>query len=86
MSPEERKERSAQLGAALEAYLDGQGFDGMLGDWMVVGAVVRVDEDNDPDATYFVGFSGGSMLQHTALGLLAKGEDVLVNGGPDDDD
>lgn len=85
MSPEERKARSANLNTAIEAYLEGQGFEGMLGDWMVVGAVVRVDEDNDPDATYFIGFSGGSMLQHTALGLLAKGEDVLLSGDCEED-
>lgn len=85
MSPQERKERSAKLQAAIEEYLDGQGFEGVLGDWMVVGAVVRVDEEGDPDASYFVGFAGGSMLQHTALGLLSKTEDILVGGTEDDE-
>lgn len=83
---EERKERAAKLGAAIEAYLEGQGFEGMLGDWMVIGAVVRIDEDSEPDADYFVALSGGSMLQHHALGLLAKAEDALVSPGEEDGD
>jgi hypothetical protein len=76
---EARKDRAAKLGAAIEEYLEGQGFEGMLGDWLIVGAVVRVDEEGDPDATYFTAMNGGSMLQHHALGLLTKAEDVLVN-------
>ena len=83
MSPEERKERSAKLHAALEEYLDGQGFEGMLGDWIVVGSVVRVDLDGDPNCEYFIGFAGGSMLQHPAIGLLTKGMEMLAEGTND---
>lgn len=81
---EERKARAAKLHAAIEEYLEGQGFEGILGDWLVVGAVVRVDDEGDPDATYFTAMTGGSMLQHTALGLLAKAEDALVS--PDEEE
>jgi hypothetical protein len=83
---QDRRERSAKLHAALEEYLEGQGFEGMLGDWLVVGAVVRIDEDGDPDATYFTAMTGGSMLQHIALGLLAKAEDALVSPDEESDD
>lgn len=77
MEPEERRARSRQLHEALEQYLDGQGFSGMLGDWVLVGSVVRVDPDGDPDCEYFVAMAGGSMLQHVAIGLLGKGVQVL---------
>lgn len=77
---EDRKARAAKLHTAIEEYLEGQGFEGMLGDWLVIGAVVRVDDEGDPDATYFAAMTGGSMLQHTVLGLLAKAEDALVSG------
>lgn len=74
---EERKGRSAKLGVAIEEYLEGQGFEGILGDWLLIGAVVRVDDEGDADATYFTAMTGGSMLQHVTLGLLAKAEDAL---------
>lgn len=83
---QERRERSEALGRAIQEYMDGQGFEGMLGDWLVFGATVSVDEEGDADAQYFIGFSGGTMLQHHALGLLAKAEDVLLNGDDSDDD
>jgi len=81
----QRRERAAKLGAAIEEYLNGIEHEaGMLGDWLLVGSVVRVDEEGDPDAQYFVALSGGSMLQHHALGLLTKAEDVLQGGEPDE--
>ena len=78
MDAEERRERTAKLNVAIEEYLDGQGFTGMVGDWLLIGAVVRIDEDQDPNCQYFVALSGGSMLQHTALGLLRKADHVLT--------
>lgn len=86
MTPQERKERSRKLAEAFETYLEGQGFDGLLGDWLVIGTVVRVDNEGDPDATYFVGFTDGTMLQHVALGLLRKAEDILLSGGAEEGD
>lgn len=82
MTPEteDRKARATKLGEAIEVYLEGQEFEGMLGDWMLIGSVVHVDDDGDPDAEYFVALSGGSMLQHIVLGLIAKAEDVLAVG------
>lgn len=85
MSPEERKARAAALGEAIEKYMEGQDFHGILGDWLLVGSAVRVDEAGEPDAQYFVALSGGSMLQHHALGLVAKVEDVLDGGCEHDD-
>lgn len=83
---QERRDRAEGLGSALQEYMQGQGFrEGMLGDWIVVAANVFVDEEGDPDAEYFVALSGGSMLQHHALGLLAKAQSVLESGGQDDD-
>lgn len=83
MNAEERKARSEKLAAAIEEYLEGQEFTGMLGDWLIIGNVVRVDEDGDPNGDYFLGFSGGSMLQHHAYGLVAKCEEMLKDGTAD---
>ena len=83
-SDEQRRARAAKLHAAIEVHLDGLDFNGILGDWLLIGAVVRVDESGEPDAQYFTAMSGGSMLQHHALGLLAKAGDVLVS--PDEVD
>lgn len=80
MSPEERREKSNTLAVAINAYLEGQGFVGVLGDWILLGSVVRVDEEGDPDCQYFIAFAGGGMLQHHALGLLAKADDLLTDG------
>lgn len=74
------RRRSEVLATAIENYLDGLGFEGVLGDWMVVGSVVRVEANGEPDAAYFTALRGGSMLQHHALGLLAKAEDALIAG------
>lgn len=80
ITPEERRNRAAALGEAIEKWSEGMGFEGMLGDWIIVGAMVRVDESGDPNADYFIGFSGGTMLQHVALGLMAKGDEMLSDG------
>lgn len=84
MTGDERRPLSEKLGKGIEEYLEGQGFRGVLGDWLLVGCTVRIDEEGDADAEYFVGMSGGSMLQHHALGLLAKAEDVLEEVPNDD--
>jgi hypothetical protein len=72
-----RMARSAKLQEAIKVYLDDCGFEGMLGDWILVSAVVRVDPEGEPDCQYSVALSNGSMLQHIAIGLLSKGVDTL---------
>jgi hypothetical protein len=71
--------------AAVEEYLAAQGFraESMLGDWLLIGANVFVDAEGDPDCEYFTIVSGGSMLQHQALGLIAKAREQVV--APDED-
>jgi hypothetical protein len=86
MPSEEVRARTAKLHAAIEEYcatLDMQ-EGGMVGDWVVVGAWVYVDEEGDPDAQYFVALAGGSMLQHQVLGLVQKAPDVLRSGDDED--
>ena len=83
---EERRARSDRIGEAIAANIEHMELRGMLGDWMIVGSSIFVDEDGDPNAQYFVVFSGGSMLQHTALGLLRKGQNVLESGTDDEEE
>lgn len=54
------------------------GYEGVLGDWVVVASAVRVDSDGDPNCEYFMAMSGGSMLQHHLLGLLAKADQMVA--------
>lgn len=77
---EERKLRSARLQVALQQYMEELGETDMLGDWMVIACTVSVDEEGDPRAGYHLLFSGGSMLDHHALGLLSKAEEMLADG------
>jgi len=65
---------------ALERFVSERGFEGMLGDWVTFGTIVRVDDDGDLDGEYFVVMTGGSLLQHVVLGLVEKGKDVLITG------
>lgn len=74
---EVRRGRCERLGKAIEAYCQEMGFEHLLGDWIVIGSLVRVDEDGDPNCEYFIAMSGGSMLQHHALGLLAKADEMF---------
>lgn len=87
---EDRKARSARVQQSLEQYLADIGETEMLGDWVVIACTVSVDSDGDPRARYLMLFSGGSMLDHHALGLLGKAEEMLTDGsvreGDDDDD
>lgn len=86
---EQRKARSARLQQSLEKYLEDIGETDMLGDWMVIACTVSVDRDGDPRSRYLMMFSGGSMLDHHALGLLSKAEEMLADGSvreADDDD
>lgn len=84
MSEAERRRAKADvLAQAIQAYMAGEGLsEGMLGDWVVIGTNVYVDEYGDPDAEYFVAMTNGTMLQHTALGLIKRGEMVLLGQNP----
>lgn len=86
----ERQLRSARLSEAIQQYLTDIGETDMLGDWVTVVSTVSVDSEGEPCARYHMFFSGGSMLDHHALGLMAKAEEMLADGSmretPDDDD
>lgn len=75
----ERRVRAAKVQSAVQEYMDDYGFEGIAGDWLLIGTSLTVDAEGDPDCEYFVAMKDGTLLQHVALGLLAKGEDVLSN-------
>jgi len=77
---EDRRSKSAQLSRAIEDHLAAAGETDMLGDWIVIASTVTVDRQGDPVARYHMAFSGGSMLDHHALGLLAKADELLSDG------
>lgn len=81
MNSEERRAASEKLGDAILTALEKHGpIDGILGDWAVVACTVAFDDEGDPSAQYHLAFSNGAMLEHTAIGLLEHGKDLLMNG------
>lgn len=46
---------------------------GVLGDWLAVISMVRVNEHGQPVTQYYVTMRGGTMLPQVALGLLHQG-------------
>lgn len=74
---ERRRESADKIQVAIDQFVAENEFDGILGDWMVIGSVLTVDEDGDPNGQYFVALRGGTMMEHTALGLIQKAKDVL---------
>lgn len=84
---EKRRARADKLQEAIQEYMEGQGFrpDGTLGEWMVIGCNVYIDQDGDPNAEYFYILGGGSMLQHHALGLLDKANKMLDEQASEED-
>lgn len=74
---EARRVASDKLGQAITEHIDPSG---MLGDWVVVACSVEVDAEGDPVCQYHMAFSGGSMLDHIAIGLVNKGRELLSGG------
>lgn len=74
---EARRKESDLLGQAINQYIKPEG---VLGDWMVIACSTQVDDEGEPMAQYHIGFSGGSMLDHHALGLLDRGRWMLEDG------
>jgi hypothetical protein len=82
---ERRQAASAKLQVAIEEYLSAYPEidpGAQLGDWLLVTAAVRVNDDLEADADYYLAFRGGSMLAHVAVGLLDIARDLLLNGKP----
>lgn len=84
-SASERRASSEKVQQAIEEYMSTIDFgaQGVIGDWMVIGTLVYVDESQDEDAQYFMAFRGGSMLQHHVLGLLEQARNMLNDGDCD---
>lgn len=51
-----------------------------LGDWLLVLSAPYLNEDGEIVSGYTIAFSGGNLLDHHALGLLRKGEQLLESG------
>jgi hypothetical protein len=72
------EEHNGKLSDALEQWvnslpMEGDGDIGLLGEWIAVVTMVSVDEDGEPRAEYYLAMRNGTMLPHTALGLLHRG-------------
>jgi hypothetical protein len=66
------------ISGAIEAWVaslpfEGDGDIGVLGDWVSVVCMVRVNDEGEPVAHYYLGFKNGTSLPHVAEGLLRQG-------------
>jgi hypothetical protein len=74
------------VGDALEAWVHGLPLDetasgsgdiGILGDWIAVVSMVRVNADGVPVTEYYLCMKDGTMLPHMALGMLQVGNHLI---------
>jgi hypothetical protein len=76
------QETKAALTKALEAHLrdsNGMPAEEELGDYLVIAVGVAIDGSLQPTARYYTTFKEETILPHVALGLLAKGEEVITD-------
>lgn len=73
------KESSEAVARSLEEWVaalpeEETGTDvGVLGDWLVIVSMVRVEADGQAVTQYYLTMKGGGMLPHVARGLLHQG-------------
>jgi hypothetical protein len=76
------------VGDALESWVhglppdegvSGEGDIGMIGDWIAIVSMVRVNEDGIPVTEYYMCMKDGTLLPHMALGLLSVGNHLIAN-------
>jgi hypothetical protein len=73
------------VGAALENWVTNlpnadelePGDIGILGDWLAVVSMVRVNADGIPVTEYYLCMKDGTMLPHMALGMLQVGNHLI---------
>lgn len=81
MTPEQRV-ASENLQEAISSNLRANGMEGdeVLGDFVVVATGVSLDEDGEPETSYYMAFRDGYLQHHVALGLLHKAVGLIEYG------
>jgi hypothetical protein len=86
MATEEQREWTRKMDALIQEGLTllGQDPNSQLGDWLTVISAPYLNEEGHLTSGYSIAFSG-NLLEHNALGLLAKGEGLLMRDEDDDE-
>jgi hypothetical protein len=84
----EQKAANERVQTAIKEYLQLLGLpaDEVMGDWMAIVSSVGWDEEGDPKNAYYLIFANGALQEHVGLGLLAKAQDLMINGYRAEDD
>ena len=87
MASEAQQEFTRRMDALLQEGLPlfGMEQNSQLGDWVCVVSAPYLNDEGDLTSGYAISFSG-NLLQHNAMGLLAKGNELLVDGEDYEDD
>jgi hypothetical protein len=86
MQSDEQRGFTEELDALISRYLGSFGFhesNVQVGDWVLIISAPSLDSIGNVRSGYSVAFSG-QMLEHHALGLLTKAEEIVM--GRDEDD
>lgn len=76
----DHKAASAELGVAVEKFMQTVGWEGVLTGWALVGHLASVCEQcTDLHNAYPTVFSGGEMPAHTAVGLFKMGQETVLS-------
>jgi len=66
-------------GLPVDETVSGEGDIGVLGDWMAIVSMVRVNNEGVPVTEYYLCMKDGSMLPHTCLGLIEVGKALIMD-------
>ena len=80
---QEAREAQKALDGAVEAFIEKSGWNHglVLTGWVLVASQAGFDEDGESTNGYPLVYSGGSLPDHTALGLLQVGQDIVRQTG-----
>jgi hypothetical protein len=77
-----------EIGSKLEGWVNSLPSDetvenagdiGIIGDWIAVVSMVRVNAEGIPVTEYYLCMKDGTLLPHIALGLIRIGNHLVVN-------
>ena len=78
----EAKAGQEALTEAIQKIIQAYGWEdcGVLGDYIIITAQIKFNDDGDPVTEYNLLFRDGASQPHIAIGLLQSGLSILATG------